>query len=402
MPLLHYFNPGHETAVLNGSPYYMPPASVLQMQHDLAFLPAWYAAPCDFVLTEFPVAPLFIQWLTGRFGPFAKPVTRQEASHNTRRFPPATAAPWGLSPQSLHVYRQVQQESGWPLTLPAYDDTYARLCGRQTAALCLRALLPVLPQPARDLVPCFRSSLPEIEEILLSCRRPLLLKAPYSSSGRGLRWVNGALNIPDKQWISGILKKQGNVSIEPVLDKQVDFAMEFYSDGEGNVRYEGLSLFNTGTQGNYTGNFIGQQEEIEQYLASFIDINLLEEIKEALAYTLQDMVGYLYKGYLGIDMLVYKDTTHRLRLHPCVEINMRYTMGLTAIHISRRVLAAGSRGSFKIEFHADAKEAFRQHLTRQERYPQQIREGKLISGYLPLCEVREHSHYTAYIIAGNT
>ena len=35
--------------------------------------------------------------------------------------------------------------------------------------------------------------------------------------------------------------------------------MEFYSDGQGTVRYEGLSVFNTEERGSYTGNILEEQ-----------------------------------------------------------------------------------------------------------------------------------------------
>lgn len=46
----------------------------------------------------------------------------------------------------------------------------------------------------------------------------------------------------DENWIEGAFNKQGMISIESGLDKVQDFAMEFYSDGQGTVRYEGLSV----------------------------------------------------------------------------------------------------------------------------------------------------------------
>ena len=39
------------------------------------------------------------------------------------------------------------------------------------------------------------------------------------------------------------------VSIEPALDNKQDFAMEFYSDGAGNIQYLGVSVFGTAQRG---------------------------------------------------------------------------------------------------------------------------------------------------------
>lgn len=399
MPLLHYFNPGHETAVLNSSPYYMPSARILRMHRDLAFLPAWYAAPEDYILAETPDNTGFIRDLTERFGPFAAPLTARQTAANVNKLPPAVASPWGWSPQSMHRYETWKEETGWhSLVIPPYDEAYARLCARQTAALCLRSLSGVLPEPDKTIFPRFRSSLEEIEKCVTAKRTPVVLKAPYSSSGRGLRWIPGEITGPDRTWIAGILKKQGSISIEPALDKQADFAMEFFSDGEGHVSFEGLSLFHTTRKGNYTGNFVGSQEEIARLLAPFVNFELLEEIKAALEAVLQDMAGYLYTGYIGVDMLIYTDGRGAFRLHPCVEINMRRTMGTTALHISRHRLAPGSRGQFRIEYCASPGEAYAKHLERVAAYPAKIQNGKLQSGYLSLCPVTETTGYTAFLL----
>lgn len=399
MPLLHYFNPGHETAVLNGSPYYRAPARILRMHRDLALLPAWYAAPEDYILTENPGDTGFIRALTERFGPFATPLTAREAAAKAKALPRAIASPWGWSPQSVHRYETWKEETGWhSLVIQPYDEAYARLCARQTAALCLRSLLGVLPEPDKTILPRFRSSLEEIEELVATGKKPLVLKAPYSSSGRGLRWISGPVTEPDRTWMAGIVKKQGSISIEPALDKQADFAMEFFSDGQGRVSFEGLSLFRTTQRGNYEGNFVGSQEEIARRLAPFVDSELLEEIKAASEACLSDVAGYLYTGYIGVDMLIYNDGQGAFRLHPCVEINMRRTMGTTALYISRHWLAPGSRGQFRIAYHAMPGEAYAKHLECAAAYPEVIRNGKLQSGYLSLCPVTETTCYTASLL----
>ena len=49
---IHYFNPGHETAVLSGKVNYTPTRQVQIMFRDLACLPLWYANPHDLVWVE--------------------------------------------------------------------------------------------------------------------------------------------------------------------------------------------------------------------------------------------------------------------------------------------------------------------------------------------------------------
>ena len=398
MPLIHYFNPGHETAVLNGSPYYMPPAHVALLQHDLAFLPAWYAVADDFVWTPQPLPAAFEETLQQRYGVFARALSQTAIMERGASLPEATACPWGVSPQSTHFYEQLKEESKWEgLSVPSYDEAYARLCSRQTAAVCLRSLLSVLPEPDRDILPRFRSSLEEIEEIVEREEGPMVIKAPYSSSGRGLLWVFGTLGEPEREWLSGVLKKQGSVSVERALDRKQDFAMEFFSDGKGNVSYEGLSLFNTGKQGTYAGNFLGSQEMIEMRITEYIALELLEEVRESLVATLQEIGGHLYRGYIGVDMMVYvAPGEDSYRLHPCVEINWRHTMGVVALSLSKR-LAEGQTGLFRVGYYPNPGEAYEKHLIMERRTPL-LEDGRLVVGYQPLCPVTPESKYWAYLV----
>ncbi|MFA6767718.1 MAG: hypothetical protein WCR86_04790, partial [Parabacteroides sp.] len=56
---LHYFNPGHETAVLFGKANYTAPDNVRKMIYDLSLLPAWYAEYNDYILVDENIAPHF-------------------------------------------------------------------------------------------------------------------------------------------------------------------------------------------------------------------------------------------------------------------------------------------------------------------------------------------------------
>lgn len=402
MPTLHYFNPGHETAVLNGSPYYMSSANVLCMQKELAFLPAWYAAPHDYVLVETLPPPHFLNNISKQVGIEVTPLTRKDISHSGNLLPSCNIQPWGVSPQSLHVYEQLCVESGWNLAIPEWDDAYTRLCSRQTAAICLRSLLNVLPEADKTIVPRFRSSLETVEAVIQNCTTPLVLKAPYSSSGRGLRWIlNNRLTTSDCQWVSGILKKQGSISIEPALNKKIDFAMEFFSSGTGSIRYEGLSLFITGEQGTYTGNFLGSQSSIEQQITNLIGQDLLDEVRESLTFVLQDVYSQQYTGYLGVDMMVYEDVNKKHCIHPCVEINMRYTMGLVALRISKQILSDNSTGKLTIFYSNKPYEILDKHNELIKRQPPLFSQKKLVTGYYSLSPVTSHSKYHAYIVVSS-
>lgn len=399
MPRLHYFNPGHETAVLLGKVNYTPPANVQRMHRELACLPVWYAEPEDYVFVPEIVSPRFFSLQPDELRPFATVVSAKELAGKANALPLLEAAPWGVSLPGFHLFNRLKSGMHVPLHVPEWKDDYVRLTGRASAAECLdkiRALLPDLPMPV---TPKFCTKVGEIEKYLILQNAPFVIKTPYSSSGRGLLWVKGRkLSEKEKRWIQGALAKQGTVSIECGLDKVQDLAMEFYSDGKGNLRYEGLSVFGTEVGGAYCGNLLQAQNDMRDRLAQWIDEETLLRVRQAVTQALRDLYGLTYEGYLGVDMLIYRDKEGGYALHPCVEVNMRYTMGMVALRLFEKYLHPKAIGDFRITFEGKAGEAYKLHQFMKKAYPLKLKEGKIEEGYLSLCPVTQETHYRAYIL----
>jgi hypothetical protein len=199
------------------------------------------------------------------------------------------------------------------------------------------------------------------------------------------------------RWIKGALNKQESISIERALDKVCDFAMEFESDGKGNISFKGLAVFNTHTKGTYNSNLLGCQAVIKKHLSAFIQIAQLRMIQDTITPILAEEFGYDYQGYLGVDMLIYGQD-NRYFIHPLIEINLRYTMGLVALQISNRIICPSSQGQLIITFNKDPKKILDFHLQMKEYYPLQLSGTKIQSGYLSLCPVLPDTQYLAYIL----
>ena len=119
--------------------------------------------------------------------------------------------------------------------------------------------------------------------------------------------------------------------VEPLYTKVKDFGMEFFSDGEGHVTYLGLSLFHT-SNGAYTGNIIATEQAKREIISHYLPTPLLDETQLRICQGLGSMFKDKYCGPFGIDMMVVKDVQRstsnvQYLLHPCVEINLRRTMG---------------------------------------------------------------------------
>jgi len=135
-------------------------------------------------------------------------------------------------------------------------------------------------------------------------------------------------------WIKNTLKKQGCIMVEPYYEKIRDFGMEFYSDGEGVVSYKGLSLFDV-EKGAYTGNVLATESFKKSIISRYVSVKLLEDIKERICKATGLLYAGKYKGYFGVDMMIVAgEKSEEYLLHPCVEVNLRRTMGHIALAMS--------------------------------------------------------------------
>jgi hypothetical protein len=311
------------------------------------------------------------------------------------------AAPWGVSRQSIRLFGELKQTYGLDLAIPAWEEAYVALTSRRTAALCLAEIRRLLPSLAFPPAPVFFTQSDDIEAYLRRQPGSFVLKAPYSSSGRGLIWLNeNGFCESERNRTRGILRKQGAISLEHRLNKVADFALEFCSDGKGNLKYEGLSVFATDKRGGYKENRLQQQSALWEQLLEYIAGEELLRVQAATTQALRHIYASCYTGYMGVDMLIYQRPDETYGIHPCVEVNLRYTMGMAALRLFENHLAPHASARFTILYESAPCRAYEQHRRMTQLHPPEIRKGKLQKGYLSLCPVTEETHYLACILAG--
>lgn len=398
-PKLHYYNPGHETVVLLNSSNYTPPVNVQKMLRDLAFLPAWYADDGDFVFVEEKLSPRFFSILPKEIRPKITLLSREDIRKKAHTLPKIAASPWGLSLQSIKLFTQLRNEYKLDIEIPVWKDEYIKLTSRQTAALCYKRIKELLPEIPLPPVPQFFFNLDDLESWLENQAGSYIIKTPYSSSGRGLLWLDtNKLTDKGRNWIKSALKKQNCISIEPALNRKNDFALEFYSDGKGSIIYKGISLFGTNKRGAYEGNRMESQQRLHSLLEGELTNDVFQKIKDTVTVALQETYSSYYNGYIGVDMLTYNNDNHSISIHPCIEINMRNTMGMIAIRIFEQFVHEQSSGIFKVVYKSNPRHAYMEHQFDKAAYPVTIMDGKLKSGYIPLCPVTPKTNYRAFII----
>ena len=351
---LHIFNPEHDIALASGLANFTAPHAGRQLRHDLGFLPAIWAEEGDSILVD-DVEQAERSWLKLRHRIATLMGTESLPGLNsqfTRTKLPVYSGqtlrvdPWGWnSALRAKLIRWGIDESQLP-TLPQLD-TIRQLSHRHTAAVLLPKLRAIgTPSSGtlaaqRTVGEMFECQTPEEVNHLLSLYGQLVMKAPWSSSGRGLRFlsVDRTPFAMQAGWFRNVVANQGCVMVEPYYNKVKDFGMEFFSDGRGAVSYVGLSLFQT-SNGAYTGNILADEEEKQDMISRYIPVDLVRSIQEKICAFMGTLLKDRYAGAFGIDMMVIRrDDGDGFLLHPCVEINLRRTMGHVAISLTEHCSA---------------------------------------------------------------
>lgn len=388
---LYLFNPEHDLALASGEANYMAPASARRMASELALLPMWYAEEGSAVLAPSAYNLDYVKKIQELLGLSVDLITEPELAIE----PDLDIRPWGWD---VALRKRLSVLGVDEVLLPSMGQLNdLREYSHRSKAV---ALLPELQLNEYFCGESYYLRTPEEWKRFVEGRKECLLKAPLSGSGKGLNWCKGIFTPFISGWCTRVAASQGGVIAEPIYNKVEDFAMEFYSDGAGELTFVGYSLFHTGKSGMYEGNCLLSNEAIRKKLAQYIPLEALMDLENCLKYRLSALVGTVYKGYLGVDMMICRFPENEkpvFRIHPCVEINLRMNMGVIARFLHDRYVRPGSTGRFVIDYHPSEGEALQEHERMSATYPLEIREGRVYSGYLPLVPVHKRSCYRAWI-----
>ena len=120
------------------------------------------------------------------------------------------------------------------------------------------------------------------------------------------------------------------------------------------------------------------------------------EIQKLLIKFIQKEISPHYSGILGVDMFLYSDNSEIL-IHPCVEINLRLTMGYVARILFDKFINNTKKGKMFVEHNAQKGFFYEDNLTRKQKNPLIIENNKILSGYLSLNNVLPETSYRIYI-----
>lgn len=329
MKQLLWFNPEHDLALANGDRHFIAPRNIREMAHDLA----------DLMKVILPVADTDSSIISG--------------SPSTRPFP------WGWDPAVVEQFKKMgitAQE------LPT-DEALAALSHR-SERITAHQILSSFHKTHPDNIFIGESLIAHtFEDISNYAERHghILLKAPLSGSGKGLRHVNInnddnkkpkelsqssseliKKNCPSKiggraernkmeqsgegmspsssasalkkveSWANALIRRHGYLTAEPYYNKVQDFAMEFIADTTG-CHFIGYSYFITDTHGRYIGSRLMSDTESEELLCAYVPREALHEIRQWIIQHYTNIVPSEWDTTrhplpFGIDMMIVRES----------------------------------------------------------------------------------------------
>lgn len=338
---LHIFNPGHDLALAADIDNFTPPHAARALRGSLDYIPALWAKDGDVVLVDYAPharrAFTRVSQQVAKYRPWHEPEVEFVEERDLHNIHVDSIDPWGWDRSLSYSLRRC----GVDERLLPDADTLRQVRDESHRRTAKQLLGHVGISEAFE---C--STLNNIHDLIYKYNK-VVVKAPWSSSGRGIRFLNDTLDEHTLGWLRNTIAQQGSVMVEPLYNKVLDFGMEFQRCGDGTVAYMGLSLFQT-INGAYTGNLLATEAVKREILSQYIDLADLDTFTTAACEYLGRQLTYV--GPFGIDMMALEG--RRLAL---AEINLRRTMGHVALAISpidddlRRVMHIETGNIYKLK-----------------------------------------------------
>ena len=402
-PSIYLFNPTCEYAVANGSANWQPNRILQKMEFDLSALPLFFAEKDDFVLVEKIPSEEFTNSLKQIGIAIPNFILKIDAINNTCfiELPKNKLLPWGWSP-AVHKLLSPFKQSCSPefRQSPVFNwkPEHREITSRKFAAGMLKKLQTTLKADyilPVEFAPKLCTTQNDIETAIGQWGN-LMIKAPWSSSGRGLQPIT-KIPVHQKVWekVMGIVKEQGYAIAEPYLNKVLDFAFQFEIK-KGKVEFLGISNFCTNKKGQYEGNYLnGLPMNLDKRLSEFAEFAVREICQPLINAIETSEMAIFYEGIFGVDTLIYSDEKNLLKINPCLEINVRYTMGLLSL-LLEKFIHQNQQGVYRTYYQPGTSfYTFKNEMTK--KYPLKITENKIESGFFALTEAVEDTLFGAYI-----
>ena len=252
LPNIFFFNPTCEYSIANGNANWQPNRILQKMEFDLSILPLIFAEKNDYIIVDRIPSPEFIDSLNLLDIEIPNIILKSTAINNQDfiTLSKNKLLPWGWSPsmhkflspfkKSCSIHFQQSPVFNW-------QAEHREISSRKFALELLQQLQSNIKSDfiiPLELQPKICITKKEFELAIQKWGR-VMIKAPWSSSGRGLQPITKT-PVHQKVWekIMGVVKEQGYAIAEPYLNKELDIALLFELK-KGKVKYVGTSNFCT-------------------------------------------------------------------------------------------------------------------------------------------------------------
>ena len=389
MEKLHIFNPEHDLALAFGGTNYTPPPMARLLRRDLQLLPMWIGDEGDSILSQdIENDTLWAESINKQYALNYNIATIKQIHLFDK------IQPWGWN---KYLQRRLFLDGAKETAIPSNItiENIRQLSHRRISIDIHRLFHEYIP----TLSDCTPQEMTNLNDVITFAKKHpcAYTKAPWSSSGKGIYRALDINGLDFTRWCSGIIKRQGSIMCERPLNSLMDFAMEFKCEA-GKTEFIGYSIFNNDAHSSFTGGLIGSTDFLHKKISTTLeDENLLNNVKDTAIKIIDTLIATQYQGYLGIDMMIYRDLNDTIQINPCIELNLRTTMGVVSSIIGNRFLADDATGSFNVEFHKSIIHPNYKNEMEQ-KYPLILsNEGKIKSGVQFLTPLYPDSQYCAYI-----
>ncbi|MFT5905244.1 MAG: hypothetical protein ACI9E1_000838 [Cryomorphaceae bacterium] len=334
-PVVHWFNPNEELAMAaKEGARFQPKRAHLMLEKDLALLPLAWARRDDVVLVDEMPSREHILRLK-RNGFIIPELIKIGADEELLERKIGGLKPWAWGPVASRLMSKYKPCVSEVVDLKWRDwsvddaELFSKRCGLNLAEL--------LDEQIGDWCASVGEALESVRRFAdLTDGRDVLLKAPWSSAGRGhLRLLGGEWTDAARAWLEKVVAQQGGVVVEPWLKRVLDFSAQYEVSKEG-VKLVGMTRVVNDDAGRYLGTFVhrkwtsGVEPELTEFL--FREAGVMQLYKDEIPKLLLDLLDAEFRGNFGVDAMVY-EAEDGLKLRKVVEVNPRMTMGRVALEL---------------------------------------------------------------------
>lgn len=162
-------------------------------------------------------------------------------------------------------------------------------------------------------------------------------KSLWSSSGRGVMIDKEGKEIDQRRsFVKKHVELDGYAIQEIFMQRLVELAFLFYISKDGEIIYLGRNHYKSAENGAFGIEMIGTDpmKEYENILGDKWENSVCSQFFIILKEVLADKG---YRGYVGIDAMLYVGKDGNPHLRSCVEVNLRMTMGNINLGIRKTV-----------------------------------------------------------------